>query len=417
MQLRPLHASAIFMLFIFQGCAPMNQDIDISLQNQRNALTAQKSNTGFNAAEAKQLLEFCIELNNQDDRNKPENQGNPEYEAQLGTWKPVFDSRSGTDPTTNGIKPFNNAWLLLQNQQQANQYAIAIRGTVGQKDSIIDDALASTIAASAGIKFPENTVLPIQFAVTPRSEVHLGFAYGAFTLLFHKELGILKQLQQLPNGSRLYITGHSQGAAIATLLHAFLHYAITDPNDRYGLQSKNLTLKSYVYAQPKPGNYQFALDFARIAGSHGAAFVINNNLDPVPRVPLSKETVGESLIDTLDENQSLTRGPAELAVDGLTYTTQAVFWVRNLFSHRIEDKVPQLYQKQSDSIDTHYFANIAEIPEPSANSLNYTLSGTSVPVFGYIKGGTLYPLNGNQPDWLLQHHATTYRKLIAEQFK
>jgi hypothetical protein len=50
-----------------------------------------------------------------------------------------------------------------------------------------------------------------------------------------------------------------------------------------------------------------------------------------------------------------------------------------------------------------------------ATSLNYTLAGQLIPVFGFTDGGDLYPPSGNEADLLLQHHATTYRKLINKQ--
>lgn len=411
---------AVFSSLLTQGCSTMAPSTDLSLQDQRDKLSHQADNTGFDTSEAKQLLEFCIELNNQDDRNKYK--GVPEFEPQLGNWAIEQDSRwdKGDDPTKNGFGPFNNAWILLRNQSQQNQYAIAIRGTVGEARSILDDAFATTVAAHAGIEFPKDKdYLPITFAATPRAEVHLGFAYGAFNLLFHKDLGILTQLQKLSDGSKLYITGHSQGAAIATLIHAFLHYAITDPEDRYGLKNKRFMLKSYVYAQPKTGNAQFALDFARIAGSRGAAFVINNNLDPVPQLPLSLETVGEAIADTLKENQPRPpRGIHQLLVDGLAATSSGVFWLRNRFAAHVGDKVPELYKGDNTAYDIHYFDGLPTLPDPSVNSLNYSLAGASVPVFGILNGGDLYPFAENtKTDWLLQHHATSYRKLIAQQFQ
>lgn len=409
---------AVFSSLLTQGCSTMAPSTDLSLQDQRDKLSHQADNTGFDTSEAKRLLEFCIELNNQDDRNN--NKGVSEFEPQLGNWVIAKDSRDGKgeDPTKNGLGPFNNAWILLRNQSQQNQYAIAIRGTVSEASSILDDAFATTIAAHAGIEFPEGRNLPITFAATPRAEVHLGFAYGAFNLLFHKDLGILTQLQKLPDGSKLYITGHSQGAAIATLIHAFLHYAITDPGDHYGLKHKGITLKSYVYAQPKTGNAQFSLDFARIAGSRGVAFVINNNLDPVPQLPLSLETIGESIADTLKENQKRTRGVHQLLVDGLAATSSGIFWIRNRFAEHVGDKVPELYKDDNTAYDIHYFDGLPTLPDPSVNSLNYSLAGVSVPVFGILNGGDLYPFAENtKTDWLLQHHATSYRKLIAQQFQ
>lgn len=391
-----------------------------TLEDQRSFATYRTDPSGFSAEEAKQLLEFCIELNNQDDRNKYPDDS--EFKANLGPWLKVFDSRDGlgSNPSANGFGPFHNAWIMLRNRRDEREYALAIRGTIGQAKSILDDLLATTIAAYGGIEFPEATILPIAFAATPGAELHLGFAYAAFTLLFDKNLGILKFLQsrQIPANARLMITGHSQGAAIATLIHAFLHYALTDPSDRYGLQAKQFKLKSYVFAQPKPGNYQFSLDFAHIAGSRGAGFVINNSLDPVTLLPLSQETLSESIAGTLEENRMEGSGIERFFINGAARISQDIFKVRNAASELVSDKVSKLYhQSEMKNIDISYFQRVPAMADRPVKSLNYTLSGSLVPLFGDFDGGTLYPLKQtNTVDVLLQHHATTYRKLLHRQF-
>ncbi|SDY46414.1 hypothetical protein [Nitrosomonas sp. Nm33] len=396
----------------------MINEKDVVKEQLRDERTHRVDTIGFKTNEAKQLLEFCIELNNQDDRNA--HPDNSEFKPDLGQWKIIKDSRAGKkdDPTKNGFGPFNNAWIALQ-KSAGDEYALAIRGTVGQARSILNDVLATTIPADSGIEFPKNRNLPITFATTPRAEVHLGFAYAAFSMLFDNERGIVNLLRSglIPPGAKLFITGHSQGAAIGTLVHAYLHYAITDPTDRYQLKDKRLTLKSYVFAQPKPGNYQFALDFARVAGHHGTAFVINNNLDAVPQLPINQQTIAESIADAVSENQGHGRGASGVLIDGLAKAGKAVFWARNLFAEHIANKVDKLYSlEQAKNIDTSYFDGIAKIPEQAVNSLNYTLSGTLIPVFGISGGGNLYPpASSDKPDLLLQHHATTYRKLINQQ--
>src|SRR5208283_141394 len=103
--------------------------------------------------------------------------------------------------------------------------------------------------------------LNVTFASLPRAEVHEGFAYGIFTQLFDGDYGVLARIKdEIPAGSTLIITGHSQGAALATLAHAFFYYAAQE--GRFGVPEMKLKLRSYVFAQPKPGNTQFTLDFA-----------------------------------------------------------------------------------------------------------------------------------------------------------
>lgn len=396
---------------------------DPLLEKLRDIPTHQSGNCGFKPDEAKQMLEFCIELNDQDSRIKPGNANNPDFQADFGTWKPLYDSREGLgdDPNKNGFGAFENAWILLQNQSNPSHYAVAIRGTIGQSRSILNDALATTIPANAGIEFPKNKILPIVFAATPGAEVHLGFAYGAFTLLFDRQRGILTQLlsDKVAGGAQLTITGHSQGAAIATLVHAFLHYAITDPDDKYGLKAKNLQFKSYLFAQPKPGNALFAMDFAHIAGCRGAGFVINNNLDPVTKVPLTSQTIAEAVYDTLAENQMQGEGLKGLLLKGAAQFSSGFFKARNKIAETVSDKTAKLYhQEEMQNIDTHYFDNLPPIADTPVNSLNYTLCGELIPLFGLFKGGDLYPPKpADSVDLLLQHHAPTYRKLLHRQVK
>ena len=397
--------------------------IDPILLQCRDILTHQTDNCGFRLDEARQLLEFCIELNDQDSRIKPENANNPDFQVNFGTWRIIYDSREGlgNNPENNGFGAFENAWILVQNQTDPKQFSVAIRGTIGQARSILNDVLATTISANSGIEFPKNKVLPIVFAATPGAEVHLGFAYGAFTLLFDKQRGILKQLlsDKIPSGAQLTVAGHSQGAAIATLVHAFLHYAVTDPADKYGLKAKNLQFKSYVYAQPKPGNSKFAMDFARIASGRGAGFVINNTLDPITKLPLTSQTLFEAVSDTLEENQMQGAGVKGILIKGAAQASRGIFRVRNQLAEWVSDKTAKLYhQEEMQSIDTRYFDHLPPVADTPVNSLNYTLSGQLIPLFGVSKGGDLYPPSpAGTVDLLLQHHAPTYRKLLNQQMK
>jgi len=420
--------SATLSFIFIVGCStaisannPSPQETQRDLPNQ----SMSQQGAGFITAEAKQLLEFCIELNNQDDRaNFPSDN---QYKANLGDWIIEQDSRNKGDnnPETNGFGPFNNAWLLLKSKTDPTQFAIAIRGTVGEAHSIIDDFLLTTIPGQNGIEFPSGKRLPIVFAATPEAEVHLGFAYAAFTILFDKERGILTQLKdtKIPENAKLFITGHSQGAAIATLVHSFLYYALTDEADRYGIGKKKLQIKSYLFAQPKPGNLQYASDLARIAGSKGHAFVINNLLDPVPQIPLSIQTPADVSGNVINESKDKGKLLDKVLLGSVDRAFELVKFSRNAVATKVlSETAKKLNSKYggsgagADHLDIASYFKPDENPEKRpATSLNYTLAGQLIPVFGFANGGTLYPPSGNKPDLLLQHHATTYRKLINQQ--
>jgi hypothetical protein len=421
------------------GCSstPKNHSPDTYRQLRDHAFSTVDGRAGFDAKEAASLLELCVELNNQDDRNNPK-LADPEHQYQSRAetdWRPIYDSRhpgntgwntiwpwdgKGDNPNdikTNGLKPLNNAWLLAQSNHEPGHVAIAIRGTVGEWRSILADAYATTTPAYGGIEFPKNKPLPIMFAATPEAEVHLGFAYAAFSLLFDPDQGILTQLQNYQTHqpiTQITITGHSQGAAVATLIHAFLHYAIVDENDPYRLAfSTKPSLKSYLFAQPKPGNWQFAHDFARIAGN--SAFVINNDRDPVPQVPLSLETVAEVAKYVEEDNGDVKVGGGVLDRIAQSITdakNSARGSVAELFTGRVADKFKAT--RIGISVKRFFGVNPTILHDSKANSLNYTLAGQLIPLFGLLKGGDCYSI-GDRPDALLQHHATSYRKLIAMQ--
>jgi len=407
----------------------------LSQRDLQNPATTQ-SGGGFMAAEVKQLLEFCIELNNQDDRGKS---SDAQYKANPKGWKIVFDSRhvgntewnkkwpsevnapNPNNPETNGFGPFNNAWLLLQSEIDPTQYAIAIRGTVGEAHSIIADTLITTTAAQSGITLNDGRLLPITFAATPQAELHLGFAYAAFTMLFERDLGILRQLRdaKLPDNAKLFITGHSQGAAIATLVHSFLYYAITDATDRYQLNLKlkqadntGVQLKSYFFAQPKPGNLQYTEDFARIAKD--VSYTVNNDLDPVPQVPLSIQLLSEVTGGVAEENKDKGKRIDQLVFAEIERISNRLKWIRNDLAKRGAEHVARLFDEKKVNLDLKYFEGEKILYPIPAHSLNYTRAGQLIPLFGLEKGGDLYPI-GNDKDVLLQHHATSYRKLIQQQ--
>jgi Lipase (class 3) len=197
-----------------------------------------------------------------------------EAPSQPPGWNKIFDSPD--------IGPFTEKWQLWQNA--SGSYAIVLRGTVLDAGSILEDLISFLVPAIGRV-----TVGPIQidysFAASSEASVHFGFALGTLLLLKDPKDGILVQLaSRVPAGSQIYITGHSQGAAMATLLRSYLAYAFDAPTN------KNYSYKTYVYAQPKPGNDHYAEDFENTFCNSGLAFRVTNSLDWVPQVPFTIES-------------------------------------------------------------------------------------------------------------------------------
>ena len=124
----------------------------------------------------------------------------------------------------------------------------------------------------------------------PLGEVHDGF-YRALRFVWRELSKATKDFQD--KGQSLWFTGHSLGAALATLAVASLR---ADDKPVHGL---------YTFGQPRTGSRDFAANFNQDFKPRCFRFVNNNDI--VPRVPLRAMTyshVGTFLYFDKDGNLS-----------------------------------------------------------------------------------------------------------------
>jgi hypothetical protein len=374
--------------------------------------TSWQMGKGFNLSEAKALIEICTALDYGADVP-------PDYAAvakpqNAAGWEEIYpvQERLPGNALPTPIGPYANAWKLYH-KTGSDIYVIAIRGTIDTKGSIAADLIATSTPAFVQIQARQSPYRKVAFtlAETPRAETHLGWTYAMAELMFDKDNGILRVLRNahyVPPGSRLLVTGHSQGAAIATLTHAFLHYAIADPTDQFGLHRSGFTLKSYVFAQPKPGNWQFAMDFARIAGAKETAFVINNNWDWVPQTPLSMEYFDEPGADIAAVLHDLPgwRGVVNTAMAGTAIGMAQ--GSRTLIALKVADAAVKKVEDHNTFDERYLVDGLVPDSAKRAYSINYAVAGEQVPVFG-----SALPVGTIKDDGVMtQHHGPTYRTLI-----
>ncbi len=397
------------------------------------------------------MLEFCLDLDSQDDRLliQPEVDArftqrvdnarwdvNPVFDsrevvaidllkyianprdASLAPWRKLFaDSRTrGADweiktgkkirwddvqyvashPVLNGFGPYQNAWTLHKGVGKfAGAYVIAIRGTVfSNGPSAMQDFILNPVHADQFLS-PS-----VRFAQDPKAAIHSGFAHGTFAMLLDEKYGIVPVVSdKVPQGSRIFITGHSQGAALATLVHAFFHFAQADDNrsDVFKLCERNYPLKSYAFAQPKPGDALFAADFARHTQQDDSAIVINNVLDPVPQVPLTTQVVGD-VMDYLP-SRSLWIKCLYTVVGGLAFLVRCVGWLAEISVRRHASDYGNYY-KHDDGLQMDHKL------DKSAGTLNFTAAGHVLTLIGT-------PVETEE--LFIQHHAYIYRQLLSQQ--
>jgi hypothetical protein len=210
----------------------------------------------------------------------------------------------------------------------------------------------------------------------------------------------LRQLAapHVPAGSRIYIVGHSQGAAAATLVHAFLHYAAQSGagDDLFSLEKKRFALKSYAFAQPKPGNQDFAADFASYTQQDDSAIVVNNNIDPIPQAPMTLQSLGD-IVSDLPNRSSLIKVLACLA----SFSNGSIRLAGRL--------VEPIVRKDAAGYGPYFQWN-----RLAASGRNETPDGS----LDFLAVGHVYHVYGTpgEPsDAFLQHHAWTYRNLLKSQ--
>lgn len=205
-------------------------------------------------------------------------------------------------------KPFLNQAMIARRTSD-NAYCLAFRGTVNAGNAM-EDFFAIPVTAGemtgeslknlgfiddllkALLKLlPKRSYVSGNHPTDPRAQIHLGFRLALESLDFYADntgnkwppllsgIGLTRALKKLPDGNiDLYITGHSLGAALAAVATCWL---ATQP-----IENKRFTIKSFPFAQPKPGN-DFLVNSCMMSLGPGRVYHHFNSLDTVPQVPLT----------------------------------------------------------------------------------------------------------------------------------
>jgi hypothetical protein len=336
---------------------------------------------GFSRAEAIDLLGLCAYA--ETDKLQP-----PIPDPNDG-WDRLFDS-----PV---MGSFDNKWQLWRKKNNG-PFAIALRGTVGSTGSVFED-LISLMVKAAGTIVVGGARHDYQFAADPMAGVHLGFALGTLLLLNDPANGIAAQLSRLvPAGSEVYITGHSQGAAMATLLRSYFHHDGGAPAD--------CSFKTYVYAQPKPGNGHYADDFESLFCDPAMAFRVTNTLDWVPEVPFTLQ-----LPQDIDAPNPLTvYGSPSLLI---TLIAKGVSDIRSLIEHHTKSHL------QPMAVAVAQTKPLPAMATGGPTLLSIPFEADFMTSLDYVNAADDQPLEGNPcagpecQDSLFEHHATTYYGLLS----
>jgi len=178
---------------------------------------------------------------------------------------------------------FDNMWDLWEDENGVG--VLSVRGTTKNLISWGSNFNSAMIPAKGWIKISEKDTFHYALANDPKALVHVGWTVSLGCLWKDME----PQLNAfLASGKRqIFVTGHSQGGAIAYLLTAHLRML-----QQAGKLPVDLVLKTYCSAAPKPGNLFFAYDY-EVMTHGGWAFNTINAYDWVPETPFSVHTVND----------------------------------------------------------------------------------------------------------------------------
>ncbi len=344
----------------------------------------------FDPAVAKGLIAIDAQLNGLPVEGLPD----PPSPSAFG-WgdEPVFDSGV--------LGPFDNRWQLWRNQE--GQLVVAVRGTVTTAGSVIEDLLAVMIPASGSIGF-DGLEVDYKLAADSQAGVHLGFALGTFILLLDGFKGIAAKLIEQGTGKEVYITGHSQGASVATLVRSFLEYHLQWLDNSY---------RTYVFAQAKAGNDHYGYDFEFLTANNRTGFRLYNTLDWVPQAPLTLEWLSDlnepNPLDVLRETVGKLGGLLEKGVEEV--------------ADKVAGKLIEKWQPAIDHLGEVLKGQTALKPKPAKvestgvqlpkllKTLNYYSCGSPISLPGSTTDPP--PVSG---DTFWQHHAGQYYLLLERHF-
>jgi len=292
----------------------------------------------------------------------------------------------------------DNKWELWIRSD--NVAVISLRASIATSASWLENFYAAMIPAQGNLKINDSTVVPYQFARNSQATTHVGWSLGAI-LLYRDIRPKMDSLFQ--HGTHDFILiGHSQGAALANLVHSLIYY-----DQQANRLPKDLVVKSYCSAMPKPGNLYYAYDFE--AAHRNWSFTVLNARDWVPEVPFSIQTTDD--FNKVNGIQMLKSQIKKLP----PVKRMALKSVYNKLDRPLKKARKNFIQVLGTMIYKFVDKDLKDFPKPSyANTMNYTRCGTPIILNDFdATYDKRFPqdVNGN---FLAQHSYEAYIYLIQK---
>jgi Lipase (class 3). len=182
------------------------------------------------------------------------------------------------------ITGLDNQWDMWADKK--NKIAVvSLRGTTANGISWLENFFAAMVPARGTLRLGNGNNFGYKLADNPEAAVHIGWLVG----MAHMAPDIIAQMNSYyENGYRDFILlGHSQGAAINYMLRCYVAQM-----QQEGKLQRDIRIKTYCSAAPKPGNLYFAYAYEHLTYG-GWGITVVNSADWVPEVPMSLQTLDD----------------------------------------------------------------------------------------------------------------------------
>lgn len=328
---------------------------------------------GFNKNEARDLIQLCnsftyIDLYGNDSKIIPE-----------GYIKTYSSPTFGMDN-------------LFQVYRKGKIGAIVFRGSTKSKTSWLENLYASMIPVKDKIEVNDN-----KFRYNVGKDTASGVHAGYMLAVSYLEEDVRKQIKTLNKEGiyDIYITGHSQGGALAQLMRVYL-----DDLSFLKVRKRN-TFKVYAFAPPMIGNSAFAKEYQQKFGDNQMSFTIINPSDFVPKMPISFKKGGsweEQITELLMDSDN----------DGFDAKESVISGLMNLFKGNIEEYA----QKLSKKVNEQLMKDLGTIVMPAfKKEIDYQQTGNVIMI-----APTVYPKGSDMKGWSAQHKPYNYYTAILKEY-
>ena len=295
----------------------------------------------------------------------------------------------------------HNKWDMWMNKDNTIM-TISLRGTTSDKDSWLENFYSAMVPATGSMRLDSNYVFHYKMANDPKAMVHAGWTIGVGSLAPDV---MLKIKEQYAKGIRqIIIEGHSQGGALSYLMTSYLRYQQMDGN-----LPKDMIIKTYCSAAPKPGNLYYAYDFDYITRG-GWAFNVVNSADWVPETPVSIQTIDDfNKINPFANSKQQLKGQKGIVRLALKHVTRRLTKTPRKARKNYERYVGKMAYKQVKA----YLPYLEKPKLPG--SANYMRAGIPIVLQADAEYYTKFPDSGNN---VFRHHLfEPYYYLLKKTYK